>query len=262
MSKSKVLVVIPTLGERLDLLRETLQSLTTQASLRPDIVVVCPAKNKAARALAEQFGAEIVDDPKEPRGISAAVNAGFAESKPWHEYGAWMGDDDLLRPNTLHHTASLLDLHPKAVVAFGYCDYIDSNGKRIFTSKAGRLAPWIMTWGPNLVPLPGALFRLSAVKKVGVYDPTLKYAMDLDMLLRLRKVGSFINTGQVVGAFRWHPDSTTVAGRKASLAEAKLIKRRYLSLPLRFVAPLWEIPVDIATSLAAKKVTARAKEIQ
>jgi GT2 family glycosyltransferase len=248
---ARVLMVIPTLGQRLDLLEETLTSLTKQ-KYPLDIVVVCPLKNKAAVDLAKKFGAAVVEDPGT---LSGAVNVGFAAAKKSHDYVCWMGDDDLLAANALAATVPTLDTNPEAVIAFGYCDYIDDSGKRIFTSRAGKLAPWVITWGPNLVPLPGMLYRLSAVRKAGEFDTGLKYAMDLDMLLRLRKLGRFINTGQTLGSFRWHSTSTTVANRNASLKETEMVKRRYLPKPLRALAPLWELPVRVATRVAARRVS-------
>ena len=187
--------------------------------------------------------------------MSAAINAGFALAGPQHIYANWIGDDDLLTSGSLATSAAALDNNPGAVVAFGYCDYIDDVGRRLFTSKAGRLAPWLMTWGPDLVPQPGALFRLDAVREVGLIDPSLKYAMDLDLLLRLRGKGRFVNTRTVLSAFRWHASSTTVANRTPSLDEAELVKRRYLKPWQRAVAPLWERPVRLATRLAARRVS-------
>lgn len=253
---NRALMVIPTLGERLDLLKETLSSIESQNDEAYDIIVVCPVKSKDARSLAKDYGAKIADDPGS---LTSAVNLGISLAKPHHEYVSWMGDDDLIRKDALINTAAQLRAHPEAVVAYGYCDYIDDSGTCLFTSKAGRLAPWIMTWGPDLVPLPGLLFRLSALKKVGKFDESLKYAMDLDMLLRLRKEGSFINTARTIGAFRWHPDSITVANRAASLDEAELVKRRHLPKLLRPLSPVWEKPVRIATHIAAKRVNTLAR---
>jgi GT2 family glycosyltransferase len=256
VNTSSVLMVVPTLGDRIDLLKETLGSIRSQKPVSPDLIVVCPARNTEAREVAAEFGAEWADDP---RGLSAAVNVGFALAKPHHQYLTWMGDDDLLRPGSSATSAAALNANPKAVLAYGYCDYVDDNGAVIFTSRAGRLAPWIMTWGPNLVPLPGMMFRRSALEQVGGFDESLKYAMDLDVLLKLRKLGPFVNTQQTLAAFRWHPASTTVANRNASLDEAEAIKRRHLPRALRPIAPIWEFPVRLATKQAVKRVNARAR---
>ena len=176
-----------------------------------------------------------------------------------HEYANWIGDDDLLEPGSLASAAAALDRDPGAVVAFGYCHYIDDQGRRLFTSRAGRCAPWLMTWGPDLVPQPGALFRTTALREVGPVDASLNYAMDLDLLLRLRRLGRFVNTRKVLASFRWHATSATVANRTPSLAESELVKRRHLSSRVRWTAPLWERPVRGATRLAAKRVNRLAQ---
>jgi glycosyltransferase involved in cell wall biosynthesis len=247
----RVLLIVPTLGRRPELLRQTLQSIADQTPHRAGIVVVCPPGAGEALKLVAEFGAEAVDDPG---GMTAAINLGLRRARPGHEYVNWIGDDDLLTPGSLAATVEALDTHPSAVAAFGHCDYIDEAGRVLFTSRAGRLAPWLMTWGPNLVPQPGALFRLSAVSEVGELDPSLKYAMDLDLLLRLRKRGPFVSTGRTLSCFRWHVTSTTVANRTPSLAESEQIKRWYLGPVRRRLAPLWEGPVRVATRLAACRV--------
>lgn len=247
---SRILVVLPTLGERQELLKETLESIISQSE-KPDIVIVCPKDNKQTLKLAKQVGAIVVDDPGS---LSEAVNSGIEAANENHEFISWIGDDDLLTPDSLKTTAASLDSNPNAVLAYGYCEYIDNKGKKLFTSRAGNFAPWLMTWGPNLVPLPGILFRKSALLKTSGFDPSLKYSMDLDMLLKLRKHGQFVNTHKTLAAFRWHSDSTTVANRNASLKEAEYVKRRYLSPILRPIAFLWELPVKWATKLAAKRV--------
>ena len=248
----RVLIVIPTLGRRPELFALTLRSILAQTSEPADVVVVLPTGATEVRALSAAAGARLVDDPG---GMSAAINAGLALAGPGHIYGNWIGDDDLLTPGSLVTSAGALDDAPSATVAFGYCDYIDGEGRRLFTSKAGRLAPWLMTWGPDLVPQPGALFRLTAVREVGLIDPSLSYAMDLDLLLRLRRLGPFVNTRTVLSSFRWHASSTTVANRTPSLEESELVKRRYLSPWQQRLAPLWEGPVRLATRLAARRVS-------
>jgi GT2 family glycosyltransferase len=249
--QARVLIVIPTLGLRPELFSLTLQSILDQPAEPADIVVVLPADASAVREMATAVGAQLLDDPGS---MSAAINAGFSLAGPQHLYANWIGDDDLLAPDALAAAAKALDADSTAVVAFGHCDYIDSDGGLLFTSKAGRLAPWLMTWGPDLVPQPGALFRLTAVRDVGLLDPSLRYAMDLDLLLRLRKRGRFVNTGKVLSSFRWHSSSTTVANRTPSLEEAEQVKRRYLSPLQRRLAPVWERPVRLATRLAARRV--------
>ena len=249
---ARVLLVVPTLGQRPELLAQTLDSIVAQQDEPADVVVVVPPDRPAARRSAELVGAAVVDDPG---GLAAAINAGWRLVGPQHEYVNWLGDDDLLAPGSLSTAVRALDENPDAVVAFGHCDYIDDEGRALFTSRAGRLAPWLMTWGPNLVPQPGALFRWSAVQAAGGLDESLSYAMDLDLLLRLRRQGRLVDCGRVLASFRWHPDSTTVANRSRSLAESAQVKHRHTSAWLRPLLTVTDPAVRWATYAAARRVT-------
>ena len=254
---SRILFVLPTLGDRPSLVEKALKSVASQKPYPSDIYIVTPTINKVMKDLAKRYKAELVKDPG--GGISKAVNEGIRNAKPNHEFVGWMGDDDLLREGSLKATFEALEHNNKAVLAFGYCDYIDEKGNLIFTSKAGSIAPWLMTWGPNLVPLPGILFKIKELNEVGRFSESLRYAMDLDALLKLRKLGKFINTKKTLAAFRWHPDSTTVDNRQKSLAEAKEVKRKHMGKLIRVFAPTWEWAVDLATKHAAKRVNKSTK---
>jgi glycosyltransferase involved in cell wall biosynthesis len=254
--KPEVLVVIPTLGKRPQYLKLTLESIAQQKPGICEIVIVGPLKSKETAKLAKEYGASQVDDPG---GMSAAVNAGVAAAKPWHKYINWIGDDDLLMPDALATAVAALEAHPDASASFGYCNYIDANGKYLFKSRAGRIAPWVLSWGPDLVPMPGTLMRLSSLHEVGEFDENNKYCMDLEMLLRLKKVGKLISTGKTLSAFRWHSNSQTVLNRDLVLKETMQVKHRNLPRPLRVIAPLWDGPVWLATLLAVKYVDVKAK---
>ena len=117
MAVPEVLVVLPTLGDRLDTLRETLESVRAQqVDVALTLAVVVPAGATQARALAAEFGAVVVDDPK--TGISAAINFGLA-ARTHEKYYAWIGDDDIFRPGGLGTLKAILEKRPDAVLAFG-----------------------------------------------------------------------------------------------------------------------------------------------
>lgn len=257
--RGKVLVVLPTLGDRLDLLAITLKTVDQQRrDLDLTLAVIIPPTATEARALAEQHGALLIDDPR--TGLTGAINAGI-EARTDEEFYAWIGDDDLFRPGGLARLRELLDAHSDAVLSFGGCDYIDPNGRTIAVSNAGPLAPALLAWGPDLIPHPGTMIRLDALNAVGNFDVALKYAMDLDVFLKLRKHGRFVWTRDAVSAFRWHPESLTVANRAASSAEAESIKRGHLPPVLRPVSPLWHVPIRWASRFAASRVTAGARRL-
>jgi hypothetical protein len=102
------------------------------------------------------------------------------------------------------------------------------------------------------------LFRLADFRAVGGLDETLRFAMDLDLLLKLRRRGRLVAVDRPVSSFRWHASSLTVSDRTASLAESEQVKRRYLAPTLRLLAPVWELPVRVATRVAVRRLNNRA----
>lgn len=259
MASTDVLVVLPTLGDRIDTLRETLDSVQAQrVDVSLTLVVVAPASATEARALAAEYDAVLVDDPK--TGISEAINRGLA-ARTEERFYAWVGDDDLFRPHGLATLVDLLERNDDAVLAFGGCDYIDPDGRTIGVSNAGRLALFLLPWGPDLIPHPGTMVRLDALEAIGGFDAELAFAMDLDAFLKLRPFGRFIWTRRSVSAFRWHPDSLTVSNRRRSSAESELVKRRQLPAWARPLSPLWAVPWRWAAHLAANQVSARARRL-
>ncbi len=254
----EILLVIPTLGTRVDYLRQTITSMQ-QPGLTPMIRVVVPPERHEAVEIARRLGADVLDDPGS---LPAAINAGLADLPPSVRFVSWLGDDDLLTTGSLAATRGALEADEAAVLAYGACQYVDDTGAPIWVSRAGRHAQWILPWGPDLIPQPGMLVRAEAWTAVGGLDESLRFAFDLDLLLKLKRVGSFVDVGCVVSRFRWHADSLTVSDRTRSLDESDLVKRRYLKPGLRRVAWTWEVPVRAATRIAAWEMNRRVKRLR
>lgn len=255
VSGPRVLLVVPTLGRRPEHLEQNLASIRSQ-SVPADIVIVAPSDSAVAASAARRFDAELLPDPGS---LPGAINAGAATAQSHHEYVNWLGDDDLLEPGSLEATTAALDAHPEAVLVFGHCRYIDEHGRELWISRAGRWAPSVLAWGPDLIPQPGMLVRTNIWQRVSGLDETYRFAFDLDLLLRLRKHGRLLPIDRVVAAFRWHGDSLTVGDRATNIAESERAKRAALSPGARRVAWIWEPPVRVATRIAAQEVSRRAR---
>ena len=253
---AKVLAVVPTLGERTETLASSLASLTGQEGVECTLVVVAPEDAVEARRIAADHGSIVVDDPR--RGLGAAVNAGISMATG-ETYFAWIGDDDMMRPGGLRKLVDLFEKSPDAVVAYGGCEYMNHEGQVFAISRLGPVATCVLPWGPDLIPQPASLTRLDHLRSVGPFDESLRFVMDLDMFLRLRRRGRFVSTRHPVATYRWHPDALTVANRGLSIREAEAVKRRYQPPILKRVAWVWELPVRAAIHVVSRRLTTRAR---
>lgn len=257
MTDPRVLLVVATLGQRPEFLLQTLDSIRSQ-EVAADVVIVAPMSEPSVHEAAATFGCRVLPDPGS---LTSAINLGSQELQAHHEYFNWLNDDDLLEPGSLKATVEALDANPKAVVAYGACRYIDPQGRQLWISQAGKWATRILGWGPDLIPQPGMLVRVTAWKAVGGVDQSYKLAFDLDLLLKLKKLGAFIDVQQIVSSFRWHPTSLTVDDRNTNIAESERAKRAALSPTARKFKWIWEAPVRVATRFAANEVQRRARKI-
>ena len=223
-ASDSVLYVVPTLGQRRDYLAETLDSLQRQNHPHLTVVVVAPADATHVRAETDVRGIELV--VQKGVGLSGAINEGFRAHGEGHEFWAWLGDDDTLTDGSTASAVAHLRQHPSASMVYGQCAYVDGDGRLLHVARPGPLAARLMRWGPNLVPQPGSVARAAAVRRAGLLDETLRYAMDLDLFLRLQDVGPVRYLPENLGTFRWHATSTTVAHSAASDAEARLVRAR------------------------------------
>ena len=243
----RVAVVVPTLGRRLDYLRESLESIRGAGDAL--ILLVAPAAFDASALIAEGLADSKIDEAVP--GLTAAINQGFASLPADVEYAAWLGDDDRLHAGALDDAVAVLDRKPRSVAVYGACEYIDGEGRRVWRNRSGWWAAPLLRFGPDLIPQPGSLFRRSALDEVGPLRTDLGWAMDFDLFIRLSKVGRLTYLPRTLADFRWHADSLSVRAREDSVREASEVRRAHLPGWLRPVSGIWEWPVRQATLRAA-----------
>ena len=244
-------IVVPTLGSRPEYLLEALESIRNAGKCF--IVIVAPIQADVDKVIDRSFFDELVEDPMQ--GLVEAINTGVRALPKQIEYFNWLGDDDTLTPNSLRMSSSPLKDDPKIVCVFGMCQYVNQDGQPIYKNKSGRFAVPLLKFGPQLIPQPGALFRRTSFNKVGGLDPTYQCAFDLDLLLKLKKIGKFHYIPNQLSSFRWHSDSLSVRSRRVSVREARKIRQKNLSRFFRLLSPSWELPLEKLIYLAGIVLT-------
>jgi GT2 family glycosyltransferase len=248
--------VVPTLGTRPDYLLQCLGSI--RAAGVAHILLVAPANYNPGALVEAGLIDGKVDDPH--LGLSEAINAGIRSLPPEVEFVNWLGDDDLLAEDSLALSEKFLAENPEAVMVFGACDYIDSQGAVIWTNKSGPWAVPLLRFGPDLIPQPGALFRRDTFEMVGGLKPRFNWAFDFDFFIALSKIGKLEFLGTTLACFRWHPESLSVEHRKMSVDEASAVRVSHLPIWLRPISILWEYPVRQATLWAGTRVTQKSRK--
>ena len=141
-------------------------------------------------------------------GMAQAINRGFDHTSG--EIMAYLNADDLLLPGTLHYVAAYFDRHPEVDAVYSHRVLIDADNAEI-----GRwiLPPHdnaVLSWA-DYIPQETLFWRRSAWEKAGgMMDESFRFALDWDLLLRLRNTGArFVRLPRFLGAFRVHADQKT-----------------------------------------------------
>ena len=229
-------VVVPTLGTRGEFLATCLQSL--KDSNVGHVCVVCPSHVDITKFIEDGLVHQKVDDPG--KGLAAAINAGVKSLPQNVSVINWLGDDDYINPNSMEAALSILTANESTVMVYGSCTYVDQNNKAVWQNRSGSFAAKILRFGPCLIPQPGALIRREAFVVVGGLNESLGWAFDLDLFIKLSKLGKLHYTGLNLASFRWHSESLTVSLRRNSVHEASSVRISHLHPFTRCLSFLWE----------------------
>lgn len=255
MRGSRVAVVVPTLGKREEYLEQSLRSIRDAGEAR--ILIVAPPLFDASSLIDRGLADEKIDETG--RSLPEAIEQGFTALPESVEYMSWLGDDDLLRAESLRITTDFLDHHPRTSAVYGRCDYIDEKNDLVWHNRSGAWAAPLLRVGPDLIPQPGSLFRRQSYRLTDGLRTDLGWAFDLDIFLQLARVGRLSYVPRTLAAFRWHTESLSVAQRERSVAEASQVRRAHLPRAIRSISALWEGPVRWATHRAGSVVIKGAK---
>jgi len=246
-------LIVATLAER-NTLKQTLKSIAIQNITDLEVKIVIPkGKTDYLNQIATEVNLknyQLIYD--EGKGLSAAINQGFFAGGDFEFFG-WINDDDELTTNSLSRSINFLSstLNKNAVI--GNLGYLSSKSNKIITNRVSKTNLFVSKIGPNVIPQPGSLIRKSAFNNQPLLNEKYKYAMDLDMWLRILTSGQIGIIKENQALMNWHSDSLTISNRKKASIEAFQIRYRNAnSIIVKSLVVIFYIPTRILSSLISK----------
>ena len=150
------------------------------------------------------------------------------------EYVARMDADDICLPDRFNMQVDFLNAHPDvSVVGTGFM-MIEEDGTPISEKHFPTdddLIRWALCFY-NPIVHPSVMMRLSTVKQVGGYDPTLAQSQDYDLWWRLSFISKLANLEPICVLLRQHSRQITSVYRNNQFEQGTKIDQRHLSYML------------------------------
>ena len=196
---------------------EAIESVLAQTRPVRRVIAVDDASGDGTAEVVERFAAaghpvECVR-MRENGGPAAARNLGVCSGSA--PLVAFLDADDRWLPGHCEAVAGLLERHPRAVLAFGGVEERERGPMEEARLAAGEPldAFWALAFD-NPVPQSAAVVRRDAFVAAGGYDPTLRYAEDYDLWLRLRLAGPMVRSAAATCVRRAHPGQASRDGAR------------------------------------------------
>ena len=159
-------------------------------------------------------------------GMYQAINKGMQRARG--EIVAYLNSDDLYYPNTLEKVVNFFADNSSVELVYGNLNFVDAEGKKLFTQIYPKFSlNFFIMANCSMIGQPASFWKSSLLKKIGMFDESLKMAADFEFFIRAGMIGRLVYTPHVLAAFRTHNLSLTSTQSQRGQVEVRLIHEKY-----------------------------------
>lgn len=175
-------------------------------------------------------------------GLTRSLNLGLARARG--AFVARLDHDDICEPERLQQQVAWLEARPGTAVAGSWTTEVDADGREIGTFEPNASAGYV-AWQlarRNIVYQSTVMMRRDAVRAVGGYDETLRFAQDHDLWTRLLMAGQRVELiPQRLVRYRRSPSQISAVHRDEQDRSGLAVRQRYLEWLLLEAVPIGRI---------------------
>jgi glycosyltransferase involved in cell wall biosynthesis len=220
-SPPRISLVVP-IYNREPYLDATIASILAQTEANFELILWDDGSTDRSAAIAEDYARQdprvtLIQAPNQ--GPAQVLNAAIARSRA--PYIGWVDSDDILAPQALAVTASILDHYASVGLVYGRYQEIDRQGRLqsigsrcLIPYSKNRLLLDFMTFHFRLI-------RRSVFEQVGGLDASFEPAEDYDLCLRLSEVTDIYQVPEVLYFYRVHGGGVSQQKRLVQIDSAR-----------------------------------------
>jgi glycosyltransferase involved in cell wall biosynthesis len=149
------------------------------------------------------------------KGQSNAINKGFRMAKG--ELVGWINSDDILYPDCVEKIVELYKYKKDGAIYYSVNnDRVDYNGQLLSSyTEIIHNRKYLLNLKYDVIQ-PSSFYKTELVAKIGYLNESIHYCMDLDLWLRLLRLGNIYGYNKKsLSAFRiWEATKTSTGGHK------------------------------------------------
>jgi glycosyltransferase involved in cell wall biosynthesis len=168
-------------------------------------------------------------------GQADAINKGLEHASG--KIVAYLNSDDVYEPDAVETIVAAFTTHPNKSIIYGKCTNIDEKGTVIGKSQGSNISYFQLLTGTMLPSIhqPACFFNLSVLNRKPLFDNSLTYGMDYDLLLWSLRKQEPLFIDRNIAFFRYHSLSKTVSQTSTMYEEKMRIQRKHN----KWLYPLW-----------------------
>lgn len=224
----RITIVTPSYNQA-QFLEETIRSVLLQGYPNLEYIIIDGGSSDGSVELMRKYEPWLADWVSErDSGQAEAINKGW--SRATGAITTWLNSDDSYTPGALRVVAEAM-AQGRADVVAGGCRLHDLRDRstRVVTPHVVTFPRLVTYWHfPSVMPpQPSVFFKTELLKRVGMLDPALHYAMDYDLFIRMARLSPFQRVGEVLTNYLVHEQSKTGQGWEPFRREYWGVSRRY-----------------------------------
>jgi glycosyltransferase involved in cell wall biosynthesis len=208
-------------------LRDCVRSVLIQGYRKVRVLIIDNASTDDSLEVAQQLASEDRRVEVVAHRTNLGQHASYNEAIDWasSKYFVILCADDVLMPGCLARTVAIMEQHPDVGFAYGHAIPLRAQDPLPVFATDPAEAPWRIVAGEDLIRQlcrqaaylpPGSsalLFRTAIQKAAGYYRPELPHTDDLEMCLRLARLGRVAETKAPLAIVRAHGSNRSAFAR-------------------------------------------------